>query len=59
MNNAKNFLKNRKSPKKFRKVEKSPKKAQNFKIAKKPYFFGSFSSGLYKKNFGIHGHFFY
>ena len=48
---------------KFKKKRKSPKKAQNFKIAKKapksPNFLGSFSSGLFKTNFGIHGHFFY
>ena len=48
--------------KKNEKARKSPEKAQNFKIDKKaqksPNFFGSFSSGLFKTNFGIHGHFF-
>ena len=52
-----------KAPKKPKKAPKKPKKARNFKIAKKaqksPNFFGSFSSGLFKTNFGVHGHFFY
>ena len=51
-----------KAPKKPKKAQKKPKKARNFKIAKKaqksPNFFGSFSSGLFKMNFGVHGHFF-
>ena len=51
-----------KAPKKPKKAPKKPKKARNFKIAKKaqksPNFFGSFSSGLFKTNFGLHGHFF-
>ena len=42
--NAQNFKKNRKSPEK---AEKSPN------------FFVSFSSGLFKTNFGVHRHFFY
>ena len=52
-----------KAPKKPKKAQKKPKKARNFKIAEKaqksPNFFGSFSSGLFKMNFGVHGHFFY
>ena len=55
--------KTEKAPKKPKKARKKPKKARNFKIAKKaqksPNFFGSFSSGLFKTNFGVHGHFFY
>ena len=50
----------RKSQKKSKKDRKKRKKAQNFKKAQKSLnFFGSFSSGLFKTNFGIHGHFFY
>ena len=44
------------------KIKKKTKKAQNFKIAKKvqknPNFFWSFSLGLFKTNFGVHGHFY-
>ena len=58
---AQNSKKTKKAPKKLKKPKKA-EKAHNLKIGKiaqkSPNFFGSFSSGLFKTNFGVHGHFF-